>query len=292
MYIRYIFSSSYLKKKQHFFYHFSANYIKNIFIQNPEMEFKIISQNLNKKKFETSVLLPIRQDKRVYALLTSLSNQKYKNFVLLIANDSKEPYIKKEEFPKKLNYIYYHTPEEKYSQYEKLNFLIDKIETPYVATTESDCEPSEEWLSELITIVKKEDTAIKGCEARPVGSCTANLIMPTKILKEVKFDDKIAVIADFELGMNLQRHGYPLKTYNDKGKVFHNLGIGKPNYKRIIPCARDEVYIAFKYKDKDFIWKKILRNGYNAFFGVSEILLSVFIFIPYFYLKGLFGDKK
>ncbi len=257
------------------------------------MEFRIIEQNLTKKKFETSVLLPIRQDKRVHALLASLSNQKYKNFVLLIANDSKEPYIKKEEFPKNLNYIYYHTPEEKYSQYEKLNFLIDKIETPFAAITESDCVANENWLSDLIPIAKKENTsAIKGCEIRPLGCCTANLLMPTKILKEVKFDDNISIIADYELGMALEKHGYKLKIFNDRGRVYHNLTSGKPNYKRIIPCARDETYIAFKYKDKSFLWKKILRNGYNAFFGISEIVLSVFIFLPYFYFKGLFSKDK
>jgi hypothetical protein len=256
------------------------------------MEFNIIDKNLKRKDFETSILLPIRQDKRAYVLLNSLARQKYKNFVLLIANDSKEPFFKKEDFPKGLNYIYYHTPEEKYTQYEKLNFLINEVKTPYSAITESDCIANENWLSDLIPIVKKDKQPLKGCEVRPLGCCTANLLLPTDILKEVKFDENIAIIGDYEFGMALEKSGHKLTVFTDRGRIYHNLGLGKPQYNRIIPCARDETYVAFKYKDMAFLKKKILRNGYNAFFGISEIFLMVFYYIPYFYLKKLFGKSE
>lgn len=251
------------------------------------MGFKIILKNLNKREFETSILVPIRQDKKMYKLLDCLSKQKYKNFVLLIANDSKEPYLKKQDFPENLNYIYYHSPEEKYSTFDKLNFLGEKIDTPYAAITESDCEPSENWLADLIPIVKKEKTVIKGCEARPVGCCTGNLVFPSEILKKVKFDLNIPIVADYEWAMNLERQGYNLKFYNDKGLVFHNLVTGKARLNRIIPCARDDVYMAFKYKSGKFIWRKILRNGFQIFEGILTLLAYIYYFF-YFSIKKIF----
>lgn len=261
-------------------------------IFNKIMNFNIIEKRLEKKKFETSVLLPIRQDKKVFKLLECLKRQKYKDFVLLIANDSKEPYLKKEDFPKELNYIYYHSPEEKYSTFYKLNFLAEEVKTPFAAITESDCEPSENWLKELIPIVKKEKTVIKGCEARPIGCCTANLVFPSELLKNTKFDDNAPIVADYEWGMNLEKKGHKLKFFSDKGLVFHNLLTGKPRLNRIIPCAKDDVYIAFKYKDPKFLIRKFLRNGYNAFTAIVQILLYLFIFIPYFSYKALTKSKS
>lgn len=251
------------------------------------MAFRVISKRVLKQKFEVSVLMPIREDKKVYKLLENLSKQNYKEFILLIANDSKKPYLKDSDFPKNLNYIYYYAPEQKYSTFDKLNFLATKIKTPYSAITESDCEPHENWLSDLVPIVKKEKTVIKGCEARPIGCCTANLIFPTEILKNTKFDVDIPVVADYEWGMNLQKRGTPIKFYNDKGIVFHNLITGRPRLNRIIPCAKDEVAIAFKYKNPEFLINKILRNGYNIFVAISQTFLIIFYYIPYFFFKSL-----
>ena len=256
------------------------------------MSFNIIEKRLEKNRFETSILLPIRRDKKVFRLLECLKKQKYKDFILLIANDSKEPYLKKEDFPDEINFIYFHTPEEKYSTFDKLNFLAENIKTPFTAITESDCEPSPEWLEEIIPLVKKEKTVIKGCEARPVGCCTANLAFPSKILKDNKFDVDAPIVADYEWGMNLEKKGYKVKIFNDRGLVFHNLIINKPRLNRIIPCAKDDVYISFKYKDPKFLFRKILRNGYNVFVGITQILLYLFIFIPYFYSKYLIKKIK
>lgn len=251
------------------------------------MAFKVISSSIKGRNFETSVLIPIRRDSRVYNLLKSLSMQKYRGFIVLIANDSKEPCLKKEDFPKNLNYVYYHSPEEKYSTFDKLNFLADKVKTPFVAITESDCEPSKEWLSDLIPIVKREKSVIKGGEARPIGCCTSNLAMPSQILRKIRFDTNIPIVADYEFGMNLAKKGYNFKIINNKGVVFHNLVTGKPRINRIIPCSKDEVAIAFKYRDAGFLFKKILRNGYNIFVGLAQTFLYL-IFVPYFLIKSVF----
>jgi len=251
------------------------------------MDFKIIHQNLKKKKFEISVLVPIRKDDRVFKLLEGLSNQKYKDFVLLIANDLKEPCLKKEDFPSDLNYIFYHTPEEKYSTFDKLNFLADKVKTPFTAITESDCEPSETWLSDLIEIVKKENTVIKGCEARPIGCCTANLIFPSEILKKIKFDTGIPIVGDYEWGMNLEKHGYKIKKCSTQGLVFHNLITGKPRFNRIISWAKDDVAMAFKYQSPKFLFRKVQRSIVVISSGIGA-LISYLFYIPYFFFKNLF----
>lgn len=253
------------------------------------MTFKIISKNLKRKNFETSVILPIRADKKVYNLLKQLSNQKYSNFVLLIANDSKIPYLKKENFPKNLSYKYYHTSEEKYSTFEKLNFLIDQVATPYLAITESDCEPSESWLSELLPIVKKEKCVIKGSEARPIKWCTSNLVMPSSIAKKEKFDINIPIAGDYDQGIRIEKKGYPFKILTHKGLVYHNILTGKARFNRIIPCARDDVYMAIKYRSPGFLWHKILRNGYAMFNGLSQNILYAF-FLPYLLIKKFINN--
>lgn len=248
------------------------------------MDFKIISQNLKNKKPEISVLVPIREDKRMYTLLDRLAKQKYKKFILIIANDSKEPYLKEKDFPKGINYIYYHSPNPKYSTFEKLNFLIDKVKTPYLAITESDCEPSENWLEELMPLVKKEKCVIKGCEARPIRWCTANLVMPSEIAKKEKFDTNIPIVGDYEWGMNIEKKGYKFKILSQEGMVYHNLLTGKARLNRIIPCARDDAYMSIKYKSPNFLWHKVLRNGHMALVGISQIILYLW-FVPYLWIK-------
>lgn len=249
------------------------------------MSFKLINKRLLKNKFETSVLLFLRQDARVFKLLESLGKQEYKDFIVLIANDSKTPYLQDKDIPNNLSYIYYHSDEEKYSPYDKINFLADKIETKFAALTESDCEPGPRWLADLLPLARKSKNVIKGCEARPIGCCTANLVFPAEIIKKVKFDKDIPLIADYEWGMALEKAGYKI-DYAGNGLVFHNTLTGKPRFNRIIPAARDEVYIAFKYKKPEFLIHKILRNGYNIFNGLCLTLLYI-LFVPYFFIKRL-----
>ena len=255
------------------------------------MDLKIISQKGHNKDAEISVLVPIREDKRIYNLLERLSRQKYKKFILIIANDSKKPYLKEKDFPKEINYIYYHTPNPKYSTFEKLNFLIDKVKTPYLAITESDCEPSDNWLYELVPLVKKEKIVIKGGEARPISWCTSNLIMPSSIAKKEKFDKNIPIVADYEWGMNIEKKGYGFKILTQEGLVYHNLLTGKARLNRVIPCARDDVYISLKHKNIKFLWNKILRNSYSAFVGISQNLLYIW-FIPYLWFKRKIDKSK
>lgn len=253
--------------------------------------FEPILKKVKSKKYETSVLVPIREDKRIYALLKALSKQKYKNFLVMIANDSKKPYLNEKDFPKNLNYVFYHSPESIYSTFDKLNFLIDQVKSPYAAITESDCIPSDSWLSELIPAVRKEKKVLKGIEARPVGCCTANLVFPSPIGKKIKFDTSIPIVADFEWGMNLEKQGHKIKFLNDKGLVYHNLVTGKARFNRIIPCAKDDVAMAFKYKSPGFLWRKILRNGYEVFRGISQNLFYL-VYTPYFAVKSLFKIKS
>lgn len=248
---------------------------------------KIIAKRLLKNNFETSVLLAFKQDKRVFNLLKALGKQEYKNFVVLIANDSEEPFLKDKDIPKNLSYVYYHSKEGTSFPYDKINFLGDKVRTKFVAITETDCEPSPGWLRELVPLVK-DKIVIKGCEARPIGCCTANLVFKSDVLKKVKFDEINApLIADYEWGMALEKAGYKLDFQNDKGLVFHNTLTGKPRFNRIIPAARDEVSIAFKHKNPGFLWHKILRNFYNIFNSVCLTLLYIF-FVPYFFVKRIF----
>lgn len=251
------------------------------------MDLKVIYKKVRDKDCEVSVLVPIREDKRMYTLLNKLAKQKYKKFILMIANDSKEPYLKEKDFPKELNYVYYHSPNPKYSTFEKLNFLIDNVKTPYLAITESDCEPSENWLSELVPLVKKENCVIKGCEARPMSWCTANLIMPSEVAKKEKFDTNIPIVGDYEWGMNIEKKGYKFKILSQEGMVYHNLLTGKARFNRIIPCAQDDVYMAIKYKSPGFLWHKVLRNGYQALLGISQTILYIW-FIPYLFIKKTF----
>lgn len=248
------------------------------------MDFKIIDSNLKKKNFETSVLLPIRADKRMHDFLEGLSKQKYRNFVLLIANDSKVPYLKKEDFPKNINYIYYHTPEEKYSTFEKLNFLAEQVKTPISAVTESDCIPHENWLSDLVPIAKKEKSLIKGCEIRVGGWGSANLVFQSEILKNVKWDPDADIFGDYEYGFSVQEHGYPVKFCGFEGPVIHNLTSGKPRFDRIIPSARADIYTAMKHRDQKLISKKFLRNLYISFNYLSQAFFML-VYMPYYYFK-------
>jgi hypothetical protein len=253
--------------------------------------FKIIDKKLLKKNFETSVLVPIRRDIRVYKMLDCLSRQKYANFVLLISNDSKEPFLKKSDFPKNLSYIYYHDEDEKMMSYEKLNFLISQVKTEIAAILDSDAEPYDGWLEDLVPLAKKEKAVIKGREAEPIGWCAANLVFKTEILKENKFDEKLLVCADSELGMRLEKKGYKL-IIPDKGWVYHNMISSGIRLSRVIPPAKDDIYIALKYRSTKFLIRKIFRNAYNVFHNGAQLGIYIVAW-PYVALRNLIlGNKK
>lgn len=250
------------------------------------MSFKIIDKKLLRKSFETSVLVPIRRDIRVYKMLEGLAKQSYKSFVLLIANDSREPFLKKKDFPDNLSYVYYHSDSEDMMSYEKLNFLVEQVRTPVTAILDSDAEPYPGWLEDLVPLVKKEKVVAKGREAEPIGWCAANLVFDSRTLKQNKFDEKLLVCADSELGMRLEAKGYKL-VIPEKGWVYHNMISSGVRLSRVFPPARDDIYIALKSKDTGFLTRKILRNSYNVFHNGVQLVIYVLAW-PFVFLRNLF----
>ncbi|MCS7134989.1 MAG: glycosyltransferase family 2 protein, partial [Candidatus Aenigmarchaeota archaeon] len=87
---------------------------------------------------KVSVIVPVKDDKRLIDLIKALEKQTFKDFEVLIADDSEKRIFNGKTT---LNLKYFHVKPMKIA--EKLHFLAEKSNSNLIAITESDCVPSE-----------------------------------------------------------------------------------------------------------------------------------------------------
>jgi glycosyltransferase involved in cell wall biosynthesis len=97
-----------------------------------------------------SVIVPVKNDKRLFDLIKALEKQTFKDFEVLIADDSDEKLLNEKDIKNiKLNLKYFHTKPSTIS--DKMMFLVKKAKADKITITESDYIPSERWLEDLLS---------------------------------------------------------------------------------------------------------------------------------------------
>ncbi len=239
---------------------------------------------------KVSVIVPLKNDKRVFDLLSALEKQTFKDFEVLIADDSDEKIIKDDFIKKlKLNIRYFYVKSSKVS--EKIIFLSRKAKADIIAITESDCIPSERWLEDLISEYEDERTIVLGVQNLLSPYFTifsfGSVLVPKRAFS-IAFDKTIKRGEDTDWYYSLLEKGYRFKQIN-KGVVLHY----KDPVKRLLRSfdyAKDNAYIYIKHNDGKRILKSIFFQLATIFFSFVTIV-TLIIFGIFYKIKKMFFKK-
>lgn len=231
---------------------------------------------------KVSVIVPVKDDKRIVNLIEALEKQTFKDFEVLIADSSKKRIFKGKTT---LNMKYYHTRPMKIA--EAMIFLSKKVSSDIIAITESDCVPNERWLEDLYSEYENEKTIIVGAQniVSPHAEIVSfgSLLLNKKVFK-VKFDKSLKVAEDTDWFFSLKEKGFKFKHIN-KGLVTHYKNVIKRMF-RSFEYAKSHAYVYVKHNKEERIIKSMCFQLLQAFYSLLTFFtLPIFWF--YFKMKKI-----
>ena len=158
---------------------------------------------------KVSVVVPVKNDIRIFDLIRALEKQTFKDFEVLIADDSKEKLFNEKT---NLDLKYFHTKSMTIA--DKFNFLSKRAKANNIAVTESDCIPSEKWLEELVSEYENDETIVVGAQVTSENINYGNLLIPKKAFK-IPHDNSMKIADDTDWFLRLSERGFVFKrVYN------------------------------------------------------------------------------
>ena len=232
---------------------------------------------------KVSVIVTVKNDKRLVDLVKALERQTFKDFELLIADSSEKRIF---DGRTSLDLKYFHT--KPMSIAESLMFLATKAKSEMIAITESDCIPTERWLEDLVSEYEDKKTVIVGAQEivspRVEVISFASLLVPKAAFK-IKMDKNLKLAEDTDWFMSLKEKGFKFKKIN-KALVTHY----KDPIKRILRSfeyAKSHAYIYVKHKKEERIIKSIAFQLMQSFFSLVTVFSLMFFWV-YYKIRFLF----
>jgi len=230
---------------------------------------------------KVSIIVPVKDDKRISNLIRALERQTFKNFEVLIADDSKERLFNEKT---KLDLKYFHKIP--MSIADKFHFLGKKAKADIIAVTESDCVPSERWLEELLSEYENDKTIVVGAQVTSENINYGNLLIPKKAFK-ISHDNILKIADDTDWFLTLTEKGFVLKSIN-KAVVRHY----KNPVKRLLRSftyGREHAYVYIKHRKDRKLLNSIFFQSASSFFSLFTVILLIMYGI---YYKIKFMMKK
>jgi len=234
---------------------------------------------------KVSVIVTVKDDKRLIDLIKALEKQTFKDFELLVA-DSSEKRIFNETTT--LDLKYFHTKPMTIA--ESLMFLAKRAKAEIIAITESDCIPNERWLEDLVSEYEDEKTIIVGTQ--DIVSPRVEIISFASILVhknafKIKMNKHLNVGEDTDWFMSLKENGFKFKKIN-KALVIHYKDPVKRMF-RSFEYAKSHAYIYVKHKKEERIIKSMGFQMLQSFYSLVTVFSLLFFWI---YYKAKFLLKK
>lgn len=236
---------------------------------------------------KVSVIVPVKNDKRIFNLIDALEKQTFKDFEVLIADDSEKRLFDRETT---LNLKYFHLKGKgNGSVSNRIHFLAKKASSDIIAVTESDCLPSKTWLEDLLSEYEDDKTVVVGVQNLLSPYVTifsfGSLLLPKKAFN-VPFDKTIRRGEDTDWFYSLKEKGFKFKQIN-KAVVIHYKDPVKRLF-RSFDYARDNAYIYIKHNQDKRIIKSIIFQFATIFFSFVTIFTLAFYGLYYKLRKILF----
>lgn len=246
-----------------------------------------IFDNRGEQSAKLCVLIPVRNDKRLWALLDHLVRQPHENVHYYVCNDLQpEPFIK--ELPAPLKGLILHT-DRPCSIAVKVNRLIEAARGEWVVVIESDTLPDARWTDDLLEIIKTaDDKAIHlGGEIyeKPLN---LNNVFFKKQPGLPEHNEATYFANDTAWFLACQQKGYPLIHHDRQALLYHDT-LSKDTNIRFLYYAHDFALIAAKFNNSAFFRRKMLVEFYYLIRGMLNIpaLLACYLFYKMKYLaKG------
>lgn len=220
---------------------------------------------------KVSVIVPVKDDKRIVNLIHALEKQTFKDFEVLIGDASEKKLLDK-KFKTSLKLRYFQKKSSTIA--ERLHLMARKAKAKLVAMTESDCIPSKKWLEELVSEYEDNKTIIVGTQ-NIVGTLNyGNLLIPAEAFK-VPHDKKLTYGDDIDWFLSLEEKGFRFKNI-DKAVVKHF----KDPVKRLLRSpvyGKEHAYVYIKHKKDRRILNSILYQLARSFFSLlMAIILAIY----------------
>lgn len=229
---------------------------------------------------KVSVIVPVKNDKRIFDLISRLEKQSFKDFEVLIQDASD----KKLNIKTKLDLRHFYIKNMTIS--DAFHLLAKKAKSKLIVITESDCLPSKRWLEELVSEYEDDKTIIVGAQAKPKTLGYGNILVPKKAFK-IPHDRSLKIADDTDWYLTLENRGFRFK-YIDKALVMHHKDLIK-RILRVFKYSREHAYIYIKHGMEKRILLSIL---YRCALALSSILRVILLIVYGTYYKIKFFIKR
>ena len=251
-------------------------------------DFKTLFDNRPSTACKLSILIPVRNDNRIFKLLDALKLQILPCVHICILNDLK-PTPLLQNLPDPIQGIIFHSSNDM-TIAEKANALLANATGEWVVYIESDTIPHKEWLEDILTICASENPlAIHQGGEIFVKSRNFNNFLFRRDLSVPAFTDAIKYAQDTAWFMNCDKSGLLIVPHIMQALIFHDARKPEGDM-RFLGFAHDFSLIAAQTHDGAFFWRKFLAEAFYLIRGAVS-LLALVLYYTFFRLKYLFISK-
>lgn len=237
-----------------------------------------------------SVLVSVRDDRRIQNLLAAFQQFDTRQFLVCIANDlCPEPFIKSLPDPLYGFIIHHHRQR---SIADKINSLIEHARTDWVIVLESDAVPTQGWLEDIARIIRTEQKdAVHLCGEIYAKLPNLNNVLFRRRPEIPKHESDTYYANDTGWFLACEQRGIPIVKHDRRGLVFHDTNTSSA-YRRFLLYARDYGYLAAKYHNFAFAKRKVLEESYHLVRGLINLPLFIVCFLFFTIVESCRGRKS
>lgn len=261
-----------------------------------------------------SIIIIVKNDRRIALLLKKLSKiQKPEPYKILVIDASSGALDDIKTKFKNVEWIYFiNTTGKKITIPEQRNLGIKKAKGDILIFIDSDCVPTDEWMTEIIKPIRinsesivagkvefSDEKSLHNLEAEKQHKTlylneapTMNIAISADVFKNVgDFDRDFACGEDVDFLWRAIQAGYKIR-YAPRAVVFHDVGDFKNELRRmyVYGKARVDLYRKHRYRMKYFIGSEIFKVSYPLFFMFLP-LTFLFPYYPLIALLLLFNNR-
>jgi len=242
-------------------------------------DLSILFDNRPSKACKLSILVPVRNDKRVFKLLDALKLQILPCAHVCIINDLKpSPLLR--ELPNPIQGVIFHSSKDM-TIAEKTNALLAHATGEWVVFIESDTIPHKDWLTEILALCASGNPSAihQGGEMYVKGRNFNNFLF-RRDLGVPPFDNEMQYAQDTAWFTNCETKGIPIIPHSMHALIFHD-ALTLEGDMRFFKFAHDYALIAIQTRNGAFFRRRLLAESYYAIRGILSIFALIFYYCSF-----------
>jgi hypothetical protein len=232
------------------------------------------------------VLIPVRNDQRLFAMLDVLKGQVTPDVNVYVLNDLKpDPFVRKLPDPIHGVILYSHDP---MTISQKVNALVARAQGEWLVIIESDTIPHRDWIAEMLTLTRTAAPRAIHQGGEIFGKReNMNNILFRRDLKVPDYDDTLYWAQDTAWFMACEKAGIPVVRHDMEAIIFHDARMPEGDM-RFVAFARDFAYLTIRHGNFGFLRRRLIAESYYVLKGVASLILLP-LFCVYFAVRKALG---